>query len=127
MTNADSMYIAIEEHGRKLDTIFNTGLGNIELCKKLRQLEVKASRFTTRACNTGEDVDAELDKILAKVHEVLKITDDGLSDEVFINRDPRGYALKIDDDYMRCAGFDLHQDFGGYGILAPDYSDGGVS
>ena len=44
---------------------------------------------------------------------------------VFINRDPRGYALKIESDWMetyaRKAGGDrITQDWGGYGIIAPE-------
>lgn len=37
---------------------------------------------------------------------------------IFINRDPRGYQLKIDDAYA--AGLVIHKDWGGYGIIAPD-------
>jgi hypothetical protein len=42
----------------------------------------------------------------------------------FVNRDPRGYALKIDPDnklgtlLIKDAG--LHTDWGGYGILSPE-------
>jgi hypothetical protein len=39
---------------------------------------------------------------------------------VFVNQDPRGYALKIDDEYMRAHSLDLERDGGEYGILAPD-------
>ena len=39
---------------------------------------------------------------------------------VFINRDPRGYALKIDDVWMHNKQPRLFRDFGGYGILAPE-------
>lgn len=39
---------------------------------------------------------------------------------VFINRDPRGYALKIDDGWMREHNAELHRDWGGYGIIAPE-------
>ncbi len=46
-----------------------------------------------------------------------------ISVPVFINRDPRGYALKIDDHYMREHDAALHQDWGGYGIIAPDLSN----
>ena len=49
---------------------------------------------------------------------------------VFINLDPRGYALKIDDEWMRehkqPLGH-LHQDWGGYGILAPEIGKDGHS
>ena len=41
---------------------------------------------------------------------------------VFVNRDPRGYALKIDDAWMGAQKAVLHRDWGGYGILAPDLS-----
>jgi hypothetical protein len=53
---------------------------------------------------------------------------------IFVNRDPRGYALKIDSEWMAEArGRDefydtptrqLHRDMGGYGILAPDLTEG---
>lgn len=39
---------------------------------------------------------------------------------IFVNRDPRGYALKIDDAWMREHRPGLHQDWGGYGIIAPE-------
>jgi hypothetical protein len=39
---------------------------------------------------------------------------------VFLNRDPRGYALKIDDEWMRSQAHPLHRDWGGYGIIAPE-------
>lgn len=43
---------------------------------------------------------------------------------VFINRDPRGYALKIKSEYMAGAGWiaqlALMRDWGGYGIIAPE-------
>ena len=41
---------------------------------------------------------------------------------VFINRDPRGYALKIREIWMRNYSGNLHRDWGGYGILAPDFT-----
>lgn len=52
---------------------------------------------------------------------------------VFINRDPRGYALKIDDEWIRQQRADhrtvhmagIHQDWGGYGILAPEIGKDG--
>ena len=49
---------------------------------------------------------------------------------VFVNLDPRGYSLKIDDEWMSeakgrdefydTAARSLHRDMGGYGIIAPD-------
>jgi len=42
---------------------------------------------------------------------------------VRLNRDPRGYALKIDDAWMREHNVALHRDWGGYGIIAPDLTE----
>lgn len=44
---------------------------------------------------------------------------------VFINLDPRGYALKIDDEWMRAnqgkwGDDNLTTDWGGYGLIAPE-------
>jgi hypothetical protein len=37
-----------------------------------------------------------------------------------LNRDPCGYGLKIPPEYMLANNLDLHHDWGGYGILAPE-------
>ena len=38
------------------------------------------------------------------------------------NGDARGYALKIPDNYMRENNIRLFTDWGGNGILAPDFT-----
>lgn len=50
-----------------------------------------------------------------------------LESVLFINRDPRGYALKLKDGWTRnynhslkCIRCTIYSDMGGYGILAPD-------
>ena len=43
---------------------------------------------------------------------------------VFINYDARGYTLKIKSEYvakLRQDGKNIFTDFGGYGILAPQF------
>ncbi len=42
---------------------------------------------------------------------------------VFFNGDPRGYTLKIRDEYAREHQLKIHRDWGGYGIIAPDLSE----
>jgi len=43
---------------------------------------------------------------------------------IFLNRDPRGYALKIRSEWMAERNeTQLHSDWGGYGILAPDLTN----
>lgn len=44
---------------------------------------------------------------------------------IFVNCDPRGYALKIPNEYVRGHELDIHKDWGGYGIIAPDLTEGG--
>jgi hypothetical protein len=137
MNKHDRMYQQIEKHGANLNAIFNTGIDNIKLCKKLFQLENKAHRAATCLCNTntldllelnqwtGYDVkqatedeqDAFFSNILDKVDKILNFKK--LNIPVFINHDPRGYALKIKNEYSK--GLKLHQDFGGYGIIAPEF------
>jgi hypothetical protein len=139
MNKHDRMYQQIEKHGANLNAIFNTGIDNIKLCKKLNSIEIKAHHATTCLCNTntlnllelnrftGYDVkqatedeqDAFFDAILNKVDKILKFREKNIP--VFINHDPRGYALKIKDDYVRNNNITIYQDFGGYGILVPEF------
>ena len=126
MNKKQRMYQAIEKHGNDLNAIFKTDLAAVDLCKKLRRLELQATRLTEDQCNTGADHEEKLSSILVKVKGLLlpatPTEDYKLYDAIFINGDPRGYALKIDDDYMRELDLVLHKDWGGYGILAPDFN-----
>lgn len=126
----------IEKHGRILLTIFPnaTERDPVKLCKKLRRLEAKAQAIALRLCNGPEypnehAADDECYALLLKVNTLLDFI--GAVVPVFINRDPRGYALKIDEEWMReharplkdsnrhTVVATLHRDCGGYGILAP--------
>ena len=116
----------IIRHGNDLLAIFpNAKVDNaIELCKKLRRYELKAERITTALCNgcdsvTEEKHERELEKIEERVLKLLGMELCFLP--FFINRDPRGYALKLSDTYV--ADKRIHKDWGGYGILAPDFSE----
>ncbi len=108
-----------------------------ELCKKLRRLERKANLIALRLCNGPEfpggsdQVDRACDQILGAVNKLLgnynvetcppaRPTEKQAAVPVFLNRDPRGYALKIRDEWMREHHCKLYQDWGGYGILAPE-------
>ena len=127
-TIKDRMYRQIEQHGANLNAIFNTSIENIVLCKKLKRLEAKAHKLATDYCNgengvTTENWESLCDPILKAVRKILNCTD---SFPIFVNEDARGYALKIDDAYMvKCSKLNgystLHRDWGGYGILAPEF------
>jgi len=137
----ERMYQAIETHGANLNVIFKTNLDNITLCKKLFRLEKKVHHVTTCLCNTNtldrlelnrftgydvkqateEERDIFFDKILKSLDKILNFKRNGVP--VFINHDPRGYALKIKDGYVTEHNLKIYKDWGGYGILAPDFNE----
>ena len=131
MNKHDKMYAEIEKHGANLNAIFQTDFDNITLCKKLRRLEVKAHKLATDYCNGENGVDsknwdAKCEPILKAVRKVLNMTDSYKHQSaipIFINGDARGYALKIRDRYVSDNNLQIHKDWGGYGILAPDFSE----
>ena len=60
------------------------------------------------------------DDVLNRVNEVLNFRVQDIP--VFFNSDPRGYALKISDKYTKEKDLQIEKDWGGYGIISPDYS-----
>jgi len=126
MTNQEKteMYGKIARHGETLLKIFPnaTQQDPVKLCKSLRRYEAKAERVTLALCNGDieeAEGDSQLDNLHNKVGALLKPSQ---ARPFFINRDPRGYALKIHSEDSKIQEFDLYRDFGGYGILAPDFT-----
>ncbi len=135
-----NQYERIAEHGRNLLAIFPSATERdpVKLCKKLRRLEREGNALGLRLCNGPEMSESEAwetkERILTRVQVLLGYATDDVP--VFLNQDPRGYALKIDDKWMRENQYDtrvgdiggnsrgdavlrLHRDWGGYGIIAP--------
>lgn len=120
MKNKEKMYKAIDQHGQRLNNIFKTNMDNVALCKKLFRLENKTWKLATDYCNglvQCDEWDKQTDKILANVAEILG-TDKA---NIHINGDPRGYALKFNIDFTNQHIKNMYRDFGGYGIIAPDF------
>ena len=132
MNKHKRMYQQIENHGKNLINIFNLPetTDPVKLCKSIMRLETKAHRAATCLCNTNtldqmngypEEQTSEADQdmffagILAKLDKILNFEQQNIP--VFINHDPRGYALKIKSEYVN--DLNIYRDFGGYGILAP--------
>jgi len=96
-----------------------------DLYMRLQKLERKAAAIALQLCNGPEfeggyeQVDTLCEKILDEVDRLLGFRK--LKIKVFINRDPRGHALKIGDDDVRTGRMVIPTDWGGYGILAPEY------
>ncbi len=89
---------------------------------RLQKLEKQGASLAVRDCNgwinNQEKVDRLRENLLARVDALLGFKVLGVP--VILNGDPRGYALKVDFEKMeRPQGF--YTDFGGYGILAPEF------
>jgi hypothetical protein len=121
--NTQERYIMnkrIKEHGDKLKAIFNLNVDSVKLSKKLFRLENKAHRLATDYCNGLVDyevVEKESEKILSKVAKILNTN----KFNMFFNTDARGYALKFFEDFSK--NKQIHRDWGGYGIIAPDFRE----
>ena len=110
----------ILRHGLCLQRIYpeSKAYGPVELCKKLHRIEARAHRLAEEACSyewvNQDKHDAAMDRCEQRANDIL-----GNGPRVFVNRDPRGYALKIRTEDTK--GLDIHKDWGGYGIICPDF------
>jgi len=89
-----------------------------KLYAKLKRIESKVHRWMEDECNYP-DTNYDTEKQLAKVQKLLP-----LATGLFINGDPRGYSLKMreaDVNALREKGMSIYCDWGGYGILAPEF------
>ena len=125
----NTTYRKIQDHGVKLVEFFGIeadySKDTIPLCKKLRRLENRYHRLAEALCSdermTQEIFDKQTDNIEKQVRKLL----DGSflkdhPDALHFNSDPRGYSLKIDDQYAK----DFYRrDWGGYGLIAPDLTE----
>lgn len=122
MNKHDRMYERIRKHGENLLAIFPnvTEPDPVKLCKKLRRIEAEGERHALAMCNDAhycsdyDKLEQIADKIRDKANKLLG------TNRIRLNQDPRGYALKVDLK----PGEHLHTDWGGYGIIAPDLSEG---
>ena len=110
----------IMNHGMKLCRIFNLDfLAPMTLCRKVHRIEIKAHRLSENECNGVSVPDNWEEKVLASLDRVINFRTQNIP--VFVNGDPRGYALKIESEYVAGHNLDIHRDWGGYGIIAPEF------
>jgi hypothetical protein len=129
MTNLSKeiMYKKIKQHGERINELFGTSYDPIAICKTLRRLEIKAEQLALDYCNgTGgintDNWESKTEPILKKLHTLLN--PDNADVRVFVNGDARGYALKFEFDPTDVRAHDFYRDWGGYGIIAPDFNEG---
>jgi hypothetical protein len=128
------MYAKIERHGRDLLALFpNAKITDpVKLCKALRRLEVQAHKAAENWCNgidCGPDGNKQYNAgllLMAKASDILGMSAAPACGLVFrFNGDARGYALKLTNggDYEdKPVQVEIYKDWGGYGIIAPDFS-----
>ena len=124
----ETMYKNIFEHGKNLKKVFNldSSIDEIKLCKSLFRIENKAHSIAENFCNgfecTEEEQEEIINNILNKVDKLLNFKNQNIP--VFFNGDCRGYALKIEDSYMKDNKiYPFHSDWGGFGIIAPSFRE----
>jgi hypothetical protein len=119
----------IDKHIAQLRAIFPALLRKPDhiIEGQLYHHERRAHLAAEKLCNDsgyGNDAyERAVDPIKADLRRFLGLEETKI--RVIVNSDPRGYALKIDDAdiralYEKGIGFD-HRDWGGYGILWPDF------
>lgn len=121
-TKKERMYDRITKHGENLKIIFNLSDDPVKISKRVRIVEQKAGRVALAHCNgdiDGDIADIEEKRILERLDKILNFKQQNIP--VIFNRDPRGYTLKIDDEYVREHHIDIYRDWGGYGIIAPEF------
>lgn len=96
-----------------------------EIYAKLRRIEASANRAAVLSCNgdlTPEQEEKQDERTRKQVEDLLpRLSQYG---GLMINGDPRGYTLKIYSEKveaLKATGLSIYTDFGGYGILAPDF------
>lgn len=94
----------------------------IELYKRVHRLEAEAHTFAEKCCNEDVPEDKQTRKdasILKRLDAILGYKAAGVP--IFLNGDPRGYAIKIDDAYVKANNLEIDRDWGGYGIVCPEF------
>ena len=123
------MYARIKKHGEDIKKIFSLPASTdpIKLCKSLRRLETEAQTIQTTHGNGFYEVAANKEaQLMIKLKKLLmpKATvEEFLKFGIFLNTDPRGYALKIPDDIVKENAWTIHKDWGEFGIIAPDLNE----
>ena len=112
----------IERHNRIL---IRLGATVTHPYNTLRRIEVFANRVMEDYCNGDIDeraFDLRYEKIKDKVANVFG---GKLPEGFYLNTDPRGYSLKLNDSYVNDTEWveRIETDWGGYGLLAPDFKD----
>ena len=123
------LYARIKKHGEDIKKIFSLPADTdpIKLCKSLRRLESTAEIIQEVHGNGFYELASKQEAALMIKLKAL-LMPNGTPEEflkfgIFLNTDPRGYALKIPDDIVKDNAWTIHKDWGEFGIIAPDLNE----
>jgi hypothetical protein len=106
------------EHLKALEHLrLGEHVDGIKLYRQLRRIEKRARDLALKQCNVGIS-DEMLDHQHELIHNAVAKVLGKLPKGFFINGDPRGCALKLEP---KSVNLTLHEDWGGYQILAPEF------
>ena len=123
------MYARIKKHGEDIKKIFSLPASTdpVKLCKSLRRRETEAQMIQEVHGNGLYRLSAKLEaKLMIKLKALLMpngTPEEFLKFGIFLNTDPRGYALKIPDEIVKANAWTIYKDLGEFGILAPDLNE----
>ena len=121
-----------DKHYKQLAPVYH-GLGmsiagDVAMMKRLCVIEKRLHGWAEEACSIGSSEEQQKrrerkeEELLDEVKVMLPLA----ASAIFSNGDPRGWALKIDDNFMRQwesrkpDNPRLARDWGGYGLISPD-------
>jgi hypothetical protein len=106
-------------HHSALETLRAPGcqLTGLQIWRKLRLVENRVNHAALDYCNGEIDSD-QWETVAQDAGRAVKRIFGWVPDGFFVNGDPRGYALKLDNEKIVLPE-KIHRDMGGYGILAP--------
>ena len=88
--------------------------------KHLKAIEMNGHKLSLDYCNgdiESEAFEKEIVELKIKLHKLLP---ELVTKNMFFNSDPRGYFLKLEDEFVRQNNINIERDWGGYGIICPE-------
>lgn len=112
---------AYQRHVSNLKKLFPRlrKLDDADALSKLYRLEAKQSRLAVAYCNGELKMEEYLDRSEQVISQAIDLLGPRSKPIIEANGDPRGYALKLDEEWSRDKK--IYRDFGGYGILCPEF------
>lgn len=108
-----------DNHHRALESLATNGKSGLSLWRALLRIERKAHGYATALC-IRDISEAEQNRVEREIRESVRKAFGCIPAGFHLNRDPRGYALKIDPDNGANIPEGMRKDWGGYGILAAE-------